>query len=194
MPSKTTTTRTQTYQNSESSWNDVVSKPRDSWGLPSTTTSAPTKIGSTSTTSQPSAPPQTSWDIQDPELDAKSRELFGLAPIDTIPAKHESSFDWCMNKKEKILALQSSKRSTKIFALKCNYCNRYFKHCMFSKAERRIDNDNQACRWCQADGDEYYDRNQWEVHHHIHCNKPGKKACMAWCSLTPPSGVQNKYR
>jgi len=45
-----------------------------------------------------------------------------------------------------------------------------------------------------ADGDEFYDRNQWEVHHHIHCNKPGKKVCKAWCSLTPPGVKDNCHR
>ncbi|PVH71677.1 hypothetical protein DL98DRAFT_93956 [Cadophora sp. DSE1049] len=193
MPSRTTTTNSQAYQPSQFSWCDVVSKPRDAWGLLSTAAAAPAKIESPSTTSQPSQPPTTSWDIQDPKLDAQSRELFGLAPAGIIPAKRESSFEWCMKRKEEILALQSSKLFTKVFALKCNYCSRYFKHCMFSKAERRIDNDNRACRWCQADGDEYFDRNQWEVHHHIHCNSPGKKVCKAWRSLTPPSAVQDNY-
>ncbi|KAH7408992.1 hypothetical protein BKA64DRAFT_773473 [Cadophora sp. MPI-SDFR-AT-0126] len=193
MPSRTDTTYPHTSQPIKVSWSDAISKPKDVWGLPSTTATTPAKIESTSAMSQPLPSPQTSWDIQNPEADAQSRKFFGIATTNAIPAEHETSLEWCMKRKEEILALQSSKRLTKVFALKCNYCNRYFKHCMFSKAERRIDNDNQACRWCQADGDEYYDRNQWEVHHHIHCNKPGKKVCKAWCSLTPPPAVQGNY-
>ncbi|KAG4416377.1 hypothetical protein IFR04_010486 [Cadophora malorum] len=181
MPSAITTSTTTYTQNTHSSklpWSDVMSKPRDAWGLPTTAAATPANIESPSATSKPSQPSQTSWEIQDPELDAQSRKLFGLAPTNIIPAERGSSLDWCMKRKKEILELQSSKRFTKVFAL----------------AIIATDTSSTACRWCQADGDEFYDRNQWEVHHHIHCNKPGKKVCKAWCSLTPPGVKDNCHR
>tara|TARA_R110002060_G_scaffold32482_3_gene43045 strand:- start:1390 stop:1752 length:363 start_codon:yes stop_codon:yes gene_type:complete len=120
MPSAITTSTTTYTQNTHSSklpWSDVISKPRDAWGLPTTAAATPANIESPSATSKPSQPSQTSWEIQDPELDAQSRKLFGLAPTNIIPAERGSSLDWCMKRKKEILELQSSKRFTKVFAL-----------------------------------------------------------------------------
>lgn len=65
-----------------------------------------------------SNPAISSWfDIQDPELEAQSKRQFGILSVDRIPANRETSLDWCMKRKQEILALQSSNRYTKVFAM-----------------------------------------------------------------------------
>ncbi|KAL5317913.1 hypothetical protein ACEPPN_015015 [Leptodophora sp. 'Broadleaf-Isolate-01'] len=100
----------------------------------------------------PKAQGQTSWDVKDPALDAESKAEWGIPPPRAIIKKSQTSYEWCMERKEKILAGHSSKSSTRVFVLP-------------------------ACRWCQAEGDEYFDQKQWAVPRHIHCNQPGAKKC-----------------
>jgi hypothetical protein len=83
---------------------------------------------------------------------------------------------WVLQKKAEIQALHSSKEMTDVFVKECAYCYRWYKHCMFSNLQRRA--DNPMCRWCQADYDEAGPlAYEFQIHLHIHCNRPGKKIC-----------------
>ncbi|KAG4438492.1 hypothetical protein IFR05_006015 [Cadophora sp. M221] len=122
------------------------------------------------------APQSSSWDTNlDPALEAQSRADWGIPPPHTVVKAKKSSYKWCMERKEEILAGHSSKSATKVFVLKCHFCERWFKHCMSSIAERK--SELKTCRWCQAVDEEYYDRSQWAVHRHIDCNQSSAKKC-----------------
>lgn len=65
----------------------------------------------------PKAQGQTSWDVKDPALDAESKAEWGIPPPRAIIKKSQTSYEWCMERKEKILAGHSSKSSTRVFVL-----------------------------------------------------------------------------
>ncbi|KAH7306107.1 hypothetical protein BKA65DRAFT_578243 [Rhexocercosporidium sp. MPI-PUGE-AT-0058] len=70
----------------------------------------------TNTNSWDSTTPQTTWDtITDPDLEALSRAAFGIPAPGTTPVRTQSSYEWCMERKEQILAGHSSKTSTPAF-------------------------------------------------------------------------------
>ncbi|KAF8856388.1 hypothetical protein BDZ45DRAFT_745434 [Acephala macrosclerotiorum] len=97
---------------------------------------------------------------------------------------------WCFDNKEAILALHSSDKHTKVFEMYCDSCERYFKHCMFSKNERKGWSHSILCRWCQAEMGIGTDPQQFSIDLHVHCNRGGKKECgsFPYHSLeTPPT-------
>ncbi|KAE8450848.1 hypothetical protein EG329_005761 [Mollisiaceae sp. DMI_Dod_QoI] len=93
---------------------------------------------------------------------------------------------WCLDNKDAILALHSSKEHTPIFQVYCDGCDRFFKHCMFSKKERKGWSHSVFCRWCQAEIGIGTDPQQFEIDHHVHCNRGGKKECGSF----PPRSLE----
>ncbi|KAH7323789.1 hypothetical protein BKA65DRAFT_555462 [Rhexocercosporidium sp. MPI-PUGE-AT-0058] len=88
---------------------------------------------------------------------------------------------FCIDNKDAILDLHSSVVWTKVFELRCDSCERYFKHCMFSNKERKAFSGYSFCRWCQFDGSMGSNASEFSIHRHLHCNRGGKKECgSAW--------------
>ncbi|KUJ07913.1 uncharacterized protein LY89DRAFT_742674 [Mollisia scopiformis] len=93
---------------------------------------------------------------------------------------------WCFDNQAAILKLHSSSTPTPVFRVWCDICRRYFKHCMFSKKERKGWGGSTSCRWCQADVGISTDNQQFEVDQHVHCNRGGKKECGTF----PPQSLE----
>lgn len=59
------------------------------------------------------------------------------------------------------------------------------------------DNSKQRmCKWCQAECAHVSDEYSFDIHHHVHCNRPGKKICGTYPSLTlePPPAPEKKFK
>ncbi|KAH6707588.1 hypothetical protein BKA61DRAFT_580097 [Leptodontidium sp. MPI-SDFR-AT-0119] len=91
--------------------------------------------------------------IQEREEDTKTER-------DYRNPKGDRAIKFCLDNKKEILDLHSSMVWTKVFELQCDLCQRFYKHCMFSKAERKGDHGH-----------------TFSIHTHTHCNRPGKKEC-----------------
>ncbi|KAL2063055.1 hypothetical protein VTL71DRAFT_6127 [Oculimacula yallundae] len=140
-------------------------------------------------------PARASWAKFNADLEIETKHTF-LADInDTAIAAPETPNGWgdsthvpqveehlnpsgsmyipfCLNNKDAILKLQSSEDCTVVFQLMCVCCKRFYKHCMFSNKEHK--NDYPSCLWCRFDPEVPSDIS---IHHHIHCNRGGKKEC-----------------
>ncbi|KAG4427042.1 hypothetical protein IFR05_017475 [Cadophora sp. M221] len=101
--------------------------------------------------------------------------------------KGDPAIKFCLDNKKEILDLHSSIAWTKVFELECDLCERFYKHCMFSKAEQKGDHGYTACRWCQLDKGMSIEWDQFSIHTHIHCNRPGMMECgLGSMSLVRP--------
>ncbi|KAK0117778.1 hypothetical protein ONS95_012103 [Cadophora gregata] len=89
----------------------------------------------------------------------------------------DKTIQWCIDHKDEILDLHSSVAWTKVFQKECDGCGRFFKHCMFSNSERRARLGYSNCRWCNIDKEVCNEAESFTIHHHLHCNRGGKKEC-----------------
>jgi hypothetical protein len=119
------------------------------------------------------------WDNSEPEQ--TEAEKASLPGTNTTPR----ALHWVLVKKDEILALHSSEVQTKIFTKQCYTCDRFFKRCMFSHSQAKL--EDSMCRWCVGEVDDYGDPKQFEIHRHIHCNAAGKNHCGKSMTMTPPA-------
>ncbi|KAH7380805.1 hypothetical protein BKA64DRAFT_684956 [Cadophora sp. MPI-SDFR-AT-0126] len=91
--------------------------------------------------------------------------------------KGDKTIQWCIDHKDEILDLHSSVAWTKVFQKECDGCGRFFKHCMFSLSERKAKYGYASCRWCNVDKEVSNEAGSFTIHHHLHCNRGGKKEC-----------------
>lgn len=136
-------------------------------------------LPSSPTTSSEESSQSTSQDLTlGTQSNYRGRSLHNrILPDSPLSWKDETSrlptLKWCNDNRNAIEKLHSSKTETKVFSHQCCGCDKWFKHCMFSRSR----NQNKFCHWCRIGSDTMKTEDDFTIHQHIHCNGLRESIC-----------------